>query len=283
MTAPGLTKTEFEQLAERVDAAIAAVRKLDAGPQSEAMAMKNAIEELHKAGLTKIVQKLKLDPRGKELLFEMVDIPEVFALFSMHGLVRADLRTRVSRVIDMVRPYMQSHGGDVELVDVTPDTVFLRLAGSCNGCSMSAVTLRNGVEEALKEQVPEILHIEVLPNEPSPAIIPLSSLTAGQQGWIDGPLASDLAEGKPFRMDTEKANIMIIKMGGRIQAFRNACAHQGLPLDGGMVDKEAGTITCPWHRFRYDCLSGECLTAPHAQLESFPLRIDEGVIKVRPL
>ncbi len=283
MTAPGLTKTEFEQLAERVDAAIAAVRKLDAGSQAEAMAMKSAIEELHKAGLTKIVQKLKLDPRGKELLFEMVDIPEVFALFSMHGLVRADLRTRVSRVIDMVRPYMQSHGGDVELVDVKPDTVFIRLAGSCNGCSMSAVTLRNGVEEALKEQVPEILHIEVLPNEPSPAIIPLSSLASGQQGWIDGPPASELAEGKPFRMDTEKANIMIIKMGGRIQAFRNACAHQGLPLDGGMVDNEAGTITCPWHGFRYDCMTGECLTAPHAQLESFPLRVDDGVVKVRPL
>jgi len=278
------TRSEFELLAERVDAAIASVRKLDPTPQAEAMALKSALEALHKAGLTKIVQKLKLDPRGKELLFELVDIPEVFALFTLHGLVRADLKTRVSRVIEMVRPYMQSHGGDVELVDVSEDTVFLKLAGSCNGCSMSAVTLRNGVEEALKEHVPEITKIEVIPDEPSAAIIPLSSLTSGGQpgGWIDGPHADDLKDGKPFRMDTEKANILIIKMAGRLQAFRNACAHQGLPLDGGMVDLEAGTIACPWHGFRYDCMTGECLTAPHAQLESFPLRVENGVIKVRP-
>jgi Fe-S cluster biogenesis protein NfuA/nitrite reductase/ring-hydroxylating ferredoxin subunit len=278
------TRSEFELLAERVDAAIASVRKLDPAPQAEAMALKSALEALHKAGLTKIVQKLKLDPRGKELLFELVDIPEVFALFTLHGLVRADLKTRVSRVIEMVRPYMQSHGGDVELVDVSEDTVFLKLAGSCNGCSMSAVTLRNGVEEALKEHVPEITKIEVIPDEPSAAIIPLSSLTSGGQpgGWIDGPHADDLKDGKPFRMDTEKANILIIKMAGRLQAFRNACAHQGLPLDGGMVDLESGTIACPWHGFRYDCMTGECLTAPHAQLESFPLRVENGVIKVRP-
>jgi Fe-S cluster biogenesis protein NfuA/nitrite reductase/ring-hydroxylating ferredoxin subunit len=278
-TAP--PKSEFEQLAERVDATIAEVRKLDFDPQAKAMAMKSAIEQLHKVGLTKVVQKLMADPRGKELLFELVDVPEVFTLLSMHGLVKADLRTRVRRVIDMVRPYMQSHGGDVELVDVTPDTAFLRLTGSCNGCSMSAVTLRNGVEEALKENVPEIQNIEVV-DEPAPAIVPLSSLTGAAHGWIDGPLASELAEGKPYRMDTPKANIMILKLGGRIQAFRNACAHQGLPLDGGMVDIEAGTISCPWHGFRYDCMTGECLTAPHAQLEAFPLRVDNGVIKVRP-
>lgn len=281
---PETPKTEFEQLAERADKAIEEVRKLDPASQAQAMEMKSAIEELHKAGLTKIVQKLRLDPRGKELLFELVDLPEVLALFSMHGLVRPDLRSRVLRVIDMVRPYMQSHGGDVELVDVTADTAFIRLEGSCNGCSMSAVTLRNGVEEALKENVPEINKIEVVPSEPSPAMIPLASLTAGpQQGWIVGPRVSELAEGKPFRMDTEKVNIVIIRMGGRIQAFRNACAHQGLPVDGGMVDLEAGTITCPWHGFRYDCMTGECLTAPHAQLESFPLRVDDGVIRVRPL
>ena len=179
MTAPPENqKSEFELLAERADLAIADCRALDQAPQASAMAMKSAIEELHKFGLTKIVQKLKQDPRGKELLFEMIEIPEVLALFSVHGLLRADVRTRVSRVIDMVRPYMQSHGGDVELADVKTDTVFIRLAGSCNGCSMSAVTLRNSVEEALKEHVPEIKNIEVLANEPGPAIIPLSSLTS---------------------------------------------------------------------------------------------------------
>ncbi len=283
MTLPETGAVEVQDLAKRVDTAIEAVRELKGDAREKALAMKAAIEEFHKSGLTHVVQFLKADPRGKELLFEMVDQPEVFAMFSMHGLIRPDLATRVSRVIDNVRPYMQSHGGDVELLEVSSDTVKLRLAGACNGCSMSAVTLRNGVEEALRENVPEITHIEVVPNEPTPALVSVESLLTGnQKGWIAGPAAEALEDAKPFRMEGENNGILLLRLGNQIQAFRNACAHMGLPLEGGMVDREAGTITCPWHGFRFDCRTGECLTAPHAQLESVPLRIEAGIIHVRP-
>jgi len=273
----------MQDLAKRADSAVEAVRDLPSDARETALAMKAAIEEFHKNALSRVVQILKADPRGKELLFSMIDEPEIFAMLSMHGLLRPDLSSRVRRVIDNVRPYMQSHGGDVELVEVTRDTVRLRLAGSCNGCSMSAVTLRNGVEEALRENVPEIAHIEVLPNEPTSVLISVESLlTANQKGWIEGPAAEELADGKPFRIEGENGGILLLRMGNQIQAFRNACAHMGLPLDGGMIDREAGTITCPWHGFRFDCRTGECLTAPHAQLETLPLRVEAGIIHVRP-
>lgn len=274
---------EFSALAAKVDQAIAEARQLDAPAQAKALALKSAIEEFHKLGLTKIVQKLKGDPRGKELLFELVDEPAVYALFAMHGLVRADIRTRVARVIDMVRPYMQSHGGDVELVDVEGSTAWVRLSGACHGCSMSAQTLRNSVEEALREHVPEITAVEQVPNEPTPAFVPLSSLTASSTGWEPGPLAEEVLEGKPFRLELASAPVVLLRIGDKLQAFRNSCAHMGLPLDGGRVDLESGVITCPWHGFRFDCLSGECLSAPQAQLEAFPLRIEEGRIYVRPV
>ncbi len=281
---PSLATDDFALLAEQVDKAMSEVRKLDKEAQVKAMALKNNIEAFHKIGLTKIVQKLKTDPRGKELLFELVDEPAVYALFAMHGIVRADIRTRVSRVIDMVRPYMKSHGGDVELVDVTANTVFIKLHGACNGCSMSSVTLRNGVEEALKENVPEITKIEVVPNEPTPALISLDSIEVldVNAGWVRCVPADALAEAKPYRFDHNNVSILIIKLDNRISAFRNECAHQGLPLDGGLVDKTNGTITCPWHGFCFDCSTGECFTAPQAQLESFPLRVEEGVVWVRP-
>lgn len=280
---PAMQPVDLQNLAKRVDTAVEAVRELKGDPREKALAMKSAIEDFHKSALTHVIQLLKADPRGKELLFEMIDHPEIYAMFSMHGLIRPDLATRVRRVIDNVRPYMQSHGGDVELLEVSTDTVRLRLTGACNGCSMSAVTLRNGVEEALRENVPEILHIEVVPNEPTPVLISADSLlNANQKGWIAGPRAEDLLEAKPFRMEGENGGILLLRLGDQIQAFRNACAHMGLPLDGGMVDREAGTITCPWHGFRFDCRTGECLTAPHAQLENVPLRIEEGVIHVRP-
>ncbi|MCQ3979482.1 MAG: hypothetical protein DPW09_39190 [Anaerolineae bacterium] len=275
---------EFETLAERVDQAVNEVRTLDEAGQAKALALKSAVEAFHKVGLTKIIQRLKADPRGKELLFELVDEPSVYALFAMHGLVRADLPTRVSRVIDMVRPYMQSHGGDVELVNVNGETVFVKLHGACNGCSMSAVTLRNGVEESLREHVPEIKHIEVLPNEPGPTIIPLEAIGVQpkEAGWIKGPNLADLSESRPYRLDTPDTSIIIVKLGQQLSAYRNQCAHQALPLDGGILDSEAGTLTCPWHGFCYDARTGECFTAPQAQLEPFPLRVEDGVVWVRP-
>lgn len=282
---PMVTVENLEQLAERVDKAIAEVQALDPDVRAKAMTLKSAIEEFHKIGLTHIVKKLKGDSEGKKLLFELVDEPSVYALFAMHGLVRADLKTQVSRVIEMVRPYMQSHGGDVSLVDVKGKTVYVRLSGNCNGCSMSSVTLRNTVEESLNEHVPEIEKVEVVQNEPAPSglvQIQTPPSKTSDHGWIEGPLVSDIEDGKPFAFESGDDKVLLIKSAKGMRAFRNACAHQGLPLEGGILDNENGTITCPWHGFQFDSESGECFSAPQCQLEPFPLRVSDNRVWVRP-
>lgn len=277
----------LETLAQRVDRAMAEVRTLDDDARGKATELKQAVEAFHKAGLTMIIQRLKADPRGKELLFELVDEPLIYALFAMHELVHADPVTRVARVLEQVRPYMQSHGGDVELVDVHGDTVFVRLHGACNGCSLSAVTLREGVEQAILSQIPAIRTVAVLPTEPGPALI--SPDTVGVHGvdpaagWVRGPRVENLPAGSMARLRAGDADVLLINLANRLSAFRNACAHQGMPLDGGELDAEAGTLTCPWHGFCFDAGSGECLTAPQAQLERFPLRVQDGFIWVRPV
>ena len=230
-----------------------------------------------------IVRTLKADPRGKELLLELAQVPEVYALFALHGLVRADLTPRVAAVIEQVRPYMQSHGGDVELVEVRGKTAVIRLVGACHGCSMAAVTLRNSVEEALRAHVPEIEEVEAVGGEISSSVVPLEALAAGaRKGWVAGPSLAELAEGQLFRLDLEGVSVVLLRLGEKVQAFRNACAHLGLPIDGARVDLEDGTLTCPWHGFRFDCRSGECLTTPEAQLEPFPVRVADGRVMVRP-
>ena len=281
---PMVTVDDLEQLAERVDQAIAEVQALEPPARNKAMALKSTIEEFHKAGLTQIVRKLKNDPNGKQLLFELVENPTVYALFTMHGLVRADLKTRVSRTIEMVRPYMQSHGGDVTLLEVKDKTAFVRLDGNCNGCSMSSVTLRNTVEESLREYVPEIERVEVVPNEPNHLVQlqPASSVDT-EHGWVEGPALEAVPADKPFGFESGDHKILLIKTQQGLRAFRNACAHQGLPLEGGLFDPNSGTLTCPWHGFQFDCDSGECFTAPQCQLEPFPLRVENGQIMVRPL
>lgn len=71
------------------------------------------------------------------------------------------LNERVQEALNLIRPALQADGGDVELVDVTEDGVVkVALQGACRGCPMSQLTLANGVERVLKEQVPEVQRVE---------------------------------------------------------------------------------------------------------------------------
>jgi Fe-S cluster biogenesis protein NfuA len=74
-----------------------------------------------------------------------------------------DVRARVERVLDGIRPYVQGDGGDIELVDVSDGVVQIRLAGACVGCMYSMMTLQAGIERMLKQEVPEVRVVEAVP------------------------------------------------------------------------------------------------------------------------
>lgn len=66
----------------------------------------------------------------------------------------------VKQALDMIRPYLQADGGDVELVSVEPDGIVkVRLVGACGGCPMSQMTLSSGIERILKQQVPAVKRV----------------------------------------------------------------------------------------------------------------------------
>jgi Fe-S cluster biogenesis protein NfuA len=69
------------------------------------------------------------------------------------------MREKVEAVLNQVRPSLQADGGDVELVDVNDGTVSLKLKGACHGCPMAAMTLKQGIERLLKEQIPEVKEV----------------------------------------------------------------------------------------------------------------------------
>jgi Fe-S cluster biogenesis protein NfuA len=75
----------------------------------------------------------------------------------------SDLRDRVEKVLDTIRPYVQGDGGDIELVDVTDGIVQVRLAGACVGCMHSMMTLQAGIERMLKQEIPEVRVVEAVP------------------------------------------------------------------------------------------------------------------------
>jgi Fe-S cluster biogenesis protein NfuA len=70
------------------------------------------------------------------------------------------MREKVEAVLNKIRPALQRDGGDVELVDVENGTVRVRLQGACAGCPMSQMTLRNGIERVLKQEIPEVKAVE---------------------------------------------------------------------------------------------------------------------------
>ncbi len=286
----------IEALAGRLDAAMARVADLDAPARELVDELLASLNDLHKQGLTAVVRGLRDDPRGKELLFDLVDDPAVHMVLAMHGIIRPDPLTLAQRAIAQVRPGINSHGGDVELVGIDGTVAHVRLTGACQGCSMAAVTLRDSVEEALLRGVPGLTGVEVVPNEPTPTLIPVSEIRrrpddadeAAQlaaAGWTRALGVGDIPVGSTRSVrageGSRALDVLLVNVGGQVSAYENACAHQGLPLDDAELDPVAGTLTCPWHGFCYDATSGECVTMPGAQLATLPVRLVGGDVWVR--
>ena len=72
------------------------------------------------------------------------------------------MREKIEGAIKKIRPFLQRDGGDIELVDVVDGVVKVRLKGACSGCPMSQMTLKQCVEKALKEDVPEVVSVEAV-------------------------------------------------------------------------------------------------------------------------
>jgi len=70
------------------------------------------------------------------------------------------MKEKVKKAIENIRPFLQQDGGDIEFVDVIDGVVKVKLKGACGCCPMSQMTLKNGVEKALKKELPEIVRVE---------------------------------------------------------------------------------------------------------------------------
>ncbi len=72
------------------------------------------------------------------------------------------MKESVEKVLQKIRPSLQADGGDIELIDIRDGVVRVKLTGACCGCPMSQMTLKMGVERALKEEVPEVKGVEAV-------------------------------------------------------------------------------------------------------------------------
>jgi len=73
------------------------------------------------------------------------------------------VKEKVAAVLDKIRPSLQADGGDVVLVDVTDDGIVkVKLTGACSGCPMSTITLKNGIERLLKQEIPAVQSVQAV-------------------------------------------------------------------------------------------------------------------------
>jgi Fe-S cluster biogenesis protein NfuA len=158
--------TEDRQLLDRIRRVETLLKEVDEfkDPQSRSKTREivQVLMELHGAGLEKILAHLSsTGETGLALIDSLAQDELVSSLLLLYGLHPLDLETRVTQALVKVRPYLASHGGNVELLGVEEGVVRLRLQGSCHGCPSSAMTLKQTIEEAIMEKAPDAAAIEV--------------------------------------------------------------------------------------------------------------------------
>ena len=149
-----------EQVA-RIEGLLEEIEALpDATAREKASGLVEALLHLYGEGLARIVDLLSEREDRRELAATLSGDELVSQLLILHGLHPAPLDARVRAALDIVRPYLESHGGDVDLLGIEDGVVRLRLEGSCNGCPSSAVTLKLAIEDAIHKAAPDVERIE---------------------------------------------------------------------------------------------------------------------------
>lgn len=244
---------------------------------------------------------------GLELIVEgRTDHPVALALLMMYDLAPVDERMEAEEALDEIRPYIESHGGGLELVDVQDGVVSVRMNGSCNGCAASAMTLRRGVEEKLRERLSWFQEVVALePEGEAPAtgislpvlqVDPLAKAAppnGGDSGllqienlrrpvFVDAGRLDELPEGHTKAVDVDGRSVLVLNVGGEPYAFVNVCPAAGgrLPLDGARLTDTV--LVCPWHNCAYDARSGKRVDdAPdEPALAVVPIAVSDGALQV---
>ena len=280
-----IQEEDFGLLAEHLDLLI---QELENDPEAESRTTEllHHTLTLYGEALKRILALIRDTPTGEIVLRQIAADDVISAVLLIHDLSPVDLKTRVIQALDKVRPYLNSHKGDVELLEIEDGVVRLRLDGSCHGCPSSTATLRLGIERAIREAAPDVVDIQVETPNPQTKTVGFVSISqlmrkteTPPKGWIPVTRADEILPGRMKAVDVDGTNILLCNVEGNIYAYRNVCAHKQLVLDKGLL--RDSILTCPWHSYQYDVkLAGACLTDATLHLDPFPLIIENGLVKV---
>jgi Fe-S cluster biogenesis protein NfuA/nitrite reductase/ring-hydroxylating ferredoxin subunit len=272
-----------EELVERVQALTAQLEGVqDFQARAIADELVASVVQLYGAGLVRICAALDDDVRDR-----LAQDGVVASLMLIHGLYPVDLETRVREALHQVRPYMESHGGDVELVGLEDGVARLRLVGHCKGCPASEATLELAIKQALEETAPDLEGLEVEGvREARPAFeLPVIVSANGTGNGSGAPSWAELQSEPPSPGTTafirvSGADLLVANVGGTLLAYRNACGACRARLDAAEMAPD-GTLTCAECGNRFELRrAGRSPDDDEVQVAPVPLLRGEGRVRV---
>lgn len=280
------SQDQFAGKAQRVSSLVQEVEAIsDERGRSSAIAAIQALLELHADALARI-----LELAGPEAAERVAQDPGLAALLVLHGVHPHSLEARVSGALERVRPYLESHGGGVELLGLDEGAVRLRLQGSCHGCPSSTATLRYAIEEALSEAAPEVERVDVEgvvePPASPPGFVPLGTIgrapaadQASRAEWHEVAGLEALQPGRALTREIGGVPVAFCVLGATRYAYVDRCPGCGAGLEGTGV--EGAALSCARCGRRYDVRgAGRGVDDPSLQLEPLPLLRRDGALRV---
>ena len=293
-----------EALLERVQELQEALEAAGSSPPPELLEeLLGAVVQMYGAGLERILGALHDGGEGgQRIAAGLTEDPLLATLLLIHDLHPVPLADRVQSALDSVRPYMESHGGNVELLSLDDGVARIHLRGSCSDCSASSVTLELAIKQALEEAAPDLAGLQVegmAPQTMNGQGLPMvtgapsgnGSAATGMElpvimspppaapAWFEVASVAGLGAGAVAAVAVAGRDLVIANVDGTLLAYSNACAGCGSPLHEGAL--QAGALSCPACRRSFFLpRAGRSLDDDQLQLEPVPLLREQGRIKV---
>lgn len=261
----------------------ARIQNLEALPlpqvREEVFAVLQLTDTLHRLGVDRLAERL-----GQAgMIDELLQDPAIALLFTLYNQNPHDQASLAEQALELVRPYMHSHGGEVEVLAVEEGVVHLRLQGSCKTCAASAATLKNGIEVALRHGLPgfqQLVVHEPGPDELVPGLIELPMVgmgTPAAQGPVFAHIAdlNNLLEGQSQWRQMNDREVILVRFGAEVNAFDASCPGCGRSLREAKVSSTV--LVCAWQNCAYDARSGRRVDGVEGSgLRVYPVSVQGG-------
>jgi Fe-S cluster biogenesis protein NfuA/nitrite reductase/ring-hydroxylating ferredoxin subunit len=230
-----------------------------------------ALLDLYGEGLRRILERVDVGALAEDEL--------ISHLLLLHDLHPVPVEDRVHEALESVRPYLESHGGNVDFMALEGAVVRVRLSGSCHGCPSSTRTLKLAIEDAIQRTAPEVERVEA-EGVSEPPLLQLEVAQSLRGDWETVGGLPELKARSTLVKPVAGVALLFASLDENLYAYRDGCPGCEGSLDGAAV--ENGELGCPGCGLTFDVRrAGRCLEEPQVALEPVPLLMDDaGIARV---